>query len=221
MYEQVVASLREYVAGTGGKAGDRLPTERELAAQLRVSRTSVRQAIVALEVQGLVEVRHGGGIFLLRDRLEPEPWDAMLDRRAWLPAVLEARDALETKLAELAALRRTDEDLREMDAALTAMAEAIERGERAEDEDRRFHGAVTAAARSPVLARFMSQLADRITESRRESLRQPGRPPQSLAQHRAVVEAVRAGDAAAAATAMHHHVESVGRVRLLDWSPDP
>lgn len=220
LYEQVVDSLREHVASTGGKAGDRLPAERELAARLGVSRTSIRQAIVALEVQGLVEVRHGGGIYLLSDRLEPEPLAAMMDRRQWLPAVLEARDALETKLAALAAARRTDDDLREIDASLDAMERAIGRGEAGEEEDRRFHGAVTAAARNPVLARFMSQLADQITESRRESLRQPGRPPRSLAQHRDVADAIRRAEPAAAAEAMHVHVDTVGRVRLLDWSPD-
>jgi len=220
LYEQVVASLREHVAATGGRAGDKLPPERDLSARLGVSRTSVRQAIVALEVQGLVEVRHGGGVYLLRDGLDPEPWEAMVDRRQWLPAVLEARDALESKLAELAAVRRTDDDLREIDAALDAMDEAIGRGEYGEAEDRRFHGAVTAAARNPVLARFMSQLADQIAESRRESLRQPGRPAQSLGQHRRIATAIRAADPAAAADAMHTHVRSVGRVRLLDWSPE-
>jgi GntR family transcriptional repressor for pyruvate dehydrogenase complex len=220
LYEQVIERLREYVADAGLGVGDRLPAERDLAARLGVSRTSIRQAVVALEVQGLVEVRHGGGIFLLRQTWTPEPFARMLDRRRRLPDVLEARDALETKIAALAAARRTEADLREMDAALADMRDAIATGDLGERADRRFHGAITAAARNPLLAEAMANLADRIAESRAESLRQPGRPEQSLAQHQAIVEAIRRSDPDAAAEAMHHHVVNVGRVKLLDWSPE-
>ncbi|MEU1593392.1 FadR/GntR family transcriptional regulator [Streptomyces sp. NPDC005708] len=220
LYEQVVARLREYVEREHLHAGDNLPPERELADRLGVSRTSVRQAIVALEVQGLVAVRHGGGTYLLRDRLDAEPLEAMIDRRRRLPDVLDARDALETKLAALAAVRRTDEDLQEIDAALMAMAEAIDRGELGISEDKRFHAAVTAAAHSPLLGAFMAEIALPIAESRAESLRQPGRPALSLDQHRGIAEAVRAGDQEAAAHAMHHHVVTVGHVKLLDWQAE-
>jgi GntR family transcriptional repressor for pyruvate dehydrogenase complex len=217
LYEQVVASLREYVQAERLKAGDRLPPERDLADRLGVSRTSVRQAIVALEVQGLVEVRHGGGTYLLRDRLDAEPLEVMIDRRRRLPDVLDARDALETKLAALAATRRTDNDLEKIDAALAAMTDAVQRGELAVAEDQRFHAAVTAAAHSALLADFMAEISQPIAESRTESLRQPGRPAQSLHQHQLIAEAVRSGDPEAAARAMHTHVDSVGHVKLLEW----
>lgn len=220
LYEQVVDRLREYVHDEHLHAGDRLPPERDLADRLGVSRTSVRQAIVALEVQGLVEVRHGGGTYLLRDRLDAERLETMIDRRRRLPDVLDARDALETKLAFLAATRRTEPDLKEIDAALTAMAKAIERGELGVSEDKRFHAAVTEAGHSPLLAAFMAEISLPIAESREESLRQPGRPAKSLEQHRAIAEAVRAGDSDAAARAMHHHVVTVGHVKLLDWQAE-
>ncbi|MEU0964718.1 FadR/GntR family transcriptional regulator [Streptomyces sp. NPDC005917] len=217
LYEQVVERLREYVKTEGLKAGDRLPPERDLADRLGVSRTSVRQAIVALEVQGLVEVRHGGGTYLLRDRLNAEPLETMIDRRRRLPDVLDARDALETKLAALAAARRTEGDLAEIDAALAAMTDAVDRGESGVEEDQRFHAAVTSAAHSTLLADFMAEISLSIAESRTESLRQPGRPARSLEQHRQVAEAIRAGDGEGAAHAMHTHIETVGHVKLLDW----
>jgi GntR family transcriptional repressor for pyruvate dehydrogenase complex len=219
LYEQVVERLREYVRTNGLHVGDRLPAERDLAGRLGVSRTSIRQAVVALEVQGLVEVRHGGGIFLLREHWSPEPFARMLDRRRRLPDVLEARDALETKTAALAAQRRTEADLAELDAALEDMALAIKNGELGERADRRFHGAITKAAGNPLITDAMARLSERIAESRTESLRQPGRPEQSLAQHRAIAEAIRRGDPDAAAAAMHTHVSSVGRVKLLEWTP--
>src|SRR5207248_10780469 len=119
-----------------------------------------------------VEVRHGGGLYLRRDGLEAEPLDTLLDRRQRLPGVLEARDAMETKLAELAAFRRTPADLAAIDAALEAMRVAVNRGELGEAEDRRFHAAVTTAAHSPVLAEFMREIAEETAEIRADALTQ-------------------------------------------------
>jgi GntR family transcriptional repressor for pyruvate dehydrogenase complex len=220
LYEQVLDRLRAYVAEGGLRAGDRLPPERDLAARLGVSRASVKQAIVVLEVQGLVEARHGGGTYLMRDSLEAEPVEHMVERRRRLPDVLEAREALETKLAELAAERRTDEDLTALHKALDRMAADIEEGGHGVEGDRLFHAAVTAAAHSALLAEFMRSIADQVTESRTESLRQPRRPARSLAQHRAILEAIETGRPAQAAAAMRRHVRTVAKVRLLDWDPD-
>ncbi|WHT16793.1 FadR/GntR family transcriptional regulator [Crossiella sp. CA-258035] len=219
LYEQVVASLRDYVSSSGLRTGDRLPPERELAERLGVSRASVKQAIVVLEVQGLVEVRHGGGSYLLRDTLDTEPVAALVERRRRLPDVLEAREAMETKLAELAAERRTSVDLEAIEAALRHMSAEIEAGGIGMEGDRRFHAAVTAAARSSLLAEFMGMIAEQITESRAESLRQQGRPRRSLEQHRRIAAAIRAGDGPRAVSAMRRHVRTVSRVRLLTWEP--
>ncbi|GAV43289.1 HTH-type transcriptional regulator LutR [Streptomyces acidiscabies] len=219
LYEQVLDRLRQYVVDGGLAAGDRLPPERDLAQRLGVSRASVKQAIVVLEVQGLVEARHGGGTYLVRDSLDVEPVDRMVERRRRLPDVLEAREALETKLAELAAERRTEEDLDAMRAALAHMAEEIESGAPGIEGDRLFHSAVTAAAHSALLAEFMRSIAEQIAESRTESLRQPGRPSRSWAQHQAIFDAIAERNARKAATAMRTHVRTVAKVRLLDWEP--
>ncbi|MDG4863250.1 FadR/GntR family transcriptional regulator [Streptomyces sp. T-3] len=220
LYEQVLDRLRSYVTDSALRSGDRLPPERELAQRLGVSRASVKQAIVVLEVQGLVEVRHGGGTYLVKDSLDVEPVEQLVERRRRLPDVLEAREALETKLAELAAERRTDEDLKALRFALAKMAGEVEEGRPGVEGDRLFHAAVTAAAHSSLMAEFMRSIAEQITESRHESLRQPGRPKRSLAQHWAILDAIEAGQGRAAATAMRRHVRTVAKVRLLDWNPD-
>lgn len=220
LYAQVVDRIRAHVAESGLHAGDRLPSERDLAERLGVSRASVKQAIVVLEVAGLLDVRHGGGTYLRRDHLDVEPVEELIARRRRLPDVLEAREALETKLAELAATRRTRADLDAMDGALEFMAAEVAGDGSGAEGDRRFHAAVTAAAYSSLLAEFMRSIADQITESRTESLRQPGRPARSLEQHRKIAEAIRAGDPRAAAAAMRRHVQTVSKVRLLDWTPD-
>ncbi len=220
LYEQVLDRLRNYVVEGGLGAGDRLPPERDLAARLGVSRASVKQANVVQEVQVLVEARHGGGTYLVRDSLEVEPVDRLVERRRRLPDVLDAREALETKLAQLAAERRTQDDIDELRAALGVMGAEIDEGADGVEGDRRFHAAVTAAAHSGILAEFMRSIADQITESRHESLRQPGRPVRSLAQHMAIFEAIEAGEPRQAAAAMRRHVRTVAKVRLLDWDPE-
>lgn len=220
LYEQVLDRLRDFRAEAGLVTGDRLPPERELAQRLGVSRASVKQAIVVLEVQGLVETRHGGGTYLLTDGLDTEPVDRLMDRRGRLPDVLDAREALETRLAALAAERRTEADVAAITAALDHMAAEIDSGEHGVEGDRRFHAAVTAAAHSPLLAQFMKSIAEQITESRNESLRQPGRPSKSLAQHHRILDAIAAGTPGKAAEAMRRHVRTVAKVRLLDWDPE-
>ncbi|TDO46259.1 GntR family transcriptional repressor for pyruvate dehydrogenase complex [Kribbella sp. VKM Ac-2527] len=215
LYEQVAEQISAWIADNGLRAGDRLPPERELAGRLGVSRATLSQALVALEVIGVVVVRHGDGTVLTeRARTAPviEAIRAHADR---LPEIIEARDALETKLAALAAARRTEDDLVAIRAALTEMERDIEAGGRGVEGDERFHGAVTTAARSELLAQMMAAIHDLIRETRIESLSQPGRPRDSLAGHRKVADAIAAGDPDAAAQAMHDHVLLVSDVALL------
>lgn len=219
LYERLVERLREHVLEAGLRAGDRLPPERQLAQQLSVSRASLKQAIVALEVQGLVEVRHGGGTFLRADDLELTPLADVLDRRRRLPDILDAREALEVKLAELAAERRTDDDVTRIDSALELMAAELARGLLGEAGDAAFHEALTDAAHSGLLARMMRDLRDDIRETRQESLSQPDRPRRSLAQHRDIADAIRNLNASGARAAMRRHLRSVRDVKLLTWRP--
>jgi GntR family transcriptional repressor for pyruvate dehydrogenase complex len=221
LYEQVIERLLAYVHDGRLQAGERLPTERQLARQLGVSRVSVREAIVALQVHGVVEVRHGGGIFLRPESALQRPITDLLQKRHRLPEILEVRETLECKLAELAALRRTDGDLHAIDEAIAAMEVAIGRGLLPDDADAAFHRAVTSAGRNSLLAQLMESLSDAIRETRLESLAQPGRPFRSLAGHRRISEAIRQGDPRAAATAMRRHLRVVSNLWLLRWQPVP
>jgi GntR family transcriptional repressor for pyruvate dehydrogenase complex len=98
------------------------------------------------------------------------------------------------------------------------MAADVDAGGLGEEGDRLFHEAVTHAAGSPLLADFMAALAVPISETRRSSLGEPGRPPLSLRAHRRILEAIRRGDAAGARRAMRHHVKMVADIGLLRWS---
>ena len=145
LYEQIAQQLYEHISEGGLQPGDRLPPERELAARLRVSRASLAQALVALEVLGVIDVRHGDGAVVMEHSSDRQVVAALRAHHDRLPDVLEARAALEVKLASLAAARRTDADLMAIDATLDAMEQDVAAGGRGVDGDERFHAAVTAA----------------------------------------------------------------------------
>ncbi len=214
LYEQVAEQITTWIAANGLGNGDRLPAERELASRLGVSRATLSQALVALEVIGVVTVRHGDGT-VVTGNATSRIVDAIRAHADRLPEIIETRDALETKIAALAAERRSDDDLARIHGALDEMAADIAAGGRGVEGDELFHGAVVTAAHSLLLARLMGEIGGLIRESRLESLSQPGRPRDSLAGHRAIAQAIADGDPKAAADAMHAHVEMVSDVAVL------
>jgi GntR family transcriptional repressor for pyruvate dehydrogenase complex len=215
LYEQLVEQLLGYIESAGLGPGDLLPAERELAERLGVSRATLAQALVALEVLGVIDVQHGTGAVLVHRPSAASVIKGLRAHQSRLPEIVEARSTLEVKLAGLAAVRRTDDDLAAIDAALEVMHQEIEGGGKGARGDELFHQAVTGAAHSSVLGQLMSFIAEMILETRLESLGQPGRPEQSLASHRAIADAIRAQDAAMAEQAMLSHIELVSDVALL------
>src|SRR3954454_4313866 len=148
LYEQVVTQIEAWITENGLAVGDRLPPERELATRLGVSRATVSQALVAMEVVGMVSVRHGDGVILIEPEGSTKVTRALRRHARQLPEIIEARDALETKLAALAAERRTEADLTAIDEALAFMEREVAAGGRGVEGDERFHAAVTAAGHS-------------------------------------------------------------------------
>jgi GntR family transcriptional regulator, transcriptional repressor for pyruvate dehydrogenase complex len=221
LYAAIAERLLSHVVQSELRPGDRLPGERELARRLGVSRTTVRQATDALQAQGILEVRHGGGTFLRA--LEPgsAALEGVRSRRHRLRAVLEARRAIEVETARLAAGRRTAEDLDAIERALTVMRRELTAGGIGVEGDAAFHAAVASAAHSPVLAELLLHLAHDVAETRSESLSQAARPPRSLADHEAIAAAITAGEPTEAAAAMHAHLDRVADLRLFAWEPTP
>jgi GntR family transcriptional regulator, transcriptional repressor for pyruvate dehydrogenase complex len=134
--------------------------------------------------------------------------------------VLEARETLEVKLAELAAARRTKEDLTAMHAALRTMEKEIRAEGIGTEGDAAFHHAIAAAARNKVLLHLIDAMADAIQETRVESLSEPDRPPRSLEAHRRILQAIEAGTPSKAGQAMRKHLRQVADVSLLRWQPE-
>jgi GntR family transcriptional repressor for pyruvate dehydrogenase complex len=209
LYEQVVDRLREFIDVQQLKPGDRLMSERELAEQLGVSRTSVRQALTALRALGLVDVRHGEGVYLLRSPGDVIPSFALelLNSEVDHPMIWEVREGIEVQAARLAAARRTEEDLARMGEALDAMAQSVSEGGDGVVGDRHFHRAIVEAAHNPLLMQLAAGLTEAIDRTSEASLTLVGRPAVSLDAHRGILAAITDGDEAAAADRMQAHID--------------
>jgi len=219
LHEDVSERLGDLVRESGMVPGDKFPAERDLAHSLHVSRTSVRQSFVVLQALGFIDIRHGEGVFLRRTNGFGQSLTKLLERRRRLPDALEAREALEVKLAELAAGHRDEDDLRAMSAALFQMEAEITIGGLGTGGDAAFHRAIAMAARNQILLHLIDAMAEVIQESRVESLSEPERPMRSLEAHRRILAAIRDQNVSLAAEAMRLHLRVVADVSLLRWQP--
>lgn len=202
--------------------GRPLPSERTLAARFRVSRGSIRDALRMLETIGLLETRHGLGTFpqeLTVDRLVA-PLASVLTVRPDLEDELhDVRRMFEPAVARAAAGRATDEDLADLQRVLDAQRRKIKAGRTAIVEDTAFHAALARATRNRVVVRIMETLNNLLTESRAQTLKQSGRPAQSLEGHEAVVDAVRRRDPDGAARAMRQHIDRIAELLRSAHTP--
>ena len=207
LYRQIADQVRGLIAAGEFPLGARLPPERDLATQLGVSRPSVREALIALEVEGLVEVRMGSGIYVTS--LDTSPRD---DVGAALGPfdIIRARALIEAELAALAAREHTPALLKKLRAALKSMEADIALRVMPIRGDREFHLALAEASGNAALLRVVTELFD---ERNNPLFEQLGRHfenarswRQAVAEHRAVVRAVAAGDVAGARVAMRSHL---------------
>ena len=207
-YEQVAERLAADIRSGALAPGERLPSERELARVMEVSRASVREAIGALQVQGVVETRPGAGTFVSARPPAPEesPHDASPS------AVLEARAQLEPCVARLAAARaQRDEAAENLLAAMEAEPVDIATWNAS---DRLFHRQLAAMTGNPVLLAFADHVATLMNQPlwqrlRDDSIDAAGRTRIHVAEHRMIYEAIVAGDADAAAFYSLQHINRV------------
>ena len=208
------------------RPGERLPSERDLARRLEVGRSSVREAIAALQVRGVVETRPGAGSFLAPDAagLAASAAPAADDADASPSALLEARALLEPRVARVAAGRgRRDPDAEALLDAMERAADPDDPGARAgwSDADRGFHRQVAVMTGNPVLVSMASHIAELMDQPlwqrlRDESLAVPGRAKIHMAEHRMIYEGIVAGDADATEFYATQHIQRVRRYMTLD-----
>lgn len=203
------------------RPGDRLPSERELAATMGVSRPVLREALRALAVMNVVEIRQGSGTYVtsLRPELLIEHLDFVfsLDTSTFLQ-LFEARKILEVEIARLAAERITDEQIARLEACMEHASRTIGDAEEFQEADLELHQLIAAAAANPILERLMTSLSRLGLASRRRTTSRPGVPQQAVEDHHYIVEAIKRRDPDAAHDAMLAHLLNIGRALV---SGDP
>ncbi len=224
LYRQIAEQLRGLIEAGEWGAGDRLPAERDLAQQLGVSRPSVREALIALEVQGLVEVRTGSGVYVSAQgsRLSRSGGTAV-DQADWGPlALMQARLLVEAEVAALAARHAQPQHIKALTQAVRELKARARSNQPARAADENFHLVLAEACGNEVLADTVRQ----YWQSRRSPLfERLGDHFESEAtwthaynEHCEVLAAVRAHDAVAARRAMRQHITRATDSYSISWA---
>lgn len=238
LYRQIAERVRGLIAQGRFASGERLPAERELAQLLGVSRPSVREALIALEVEGLIEVRTGSGIYVC-DRATPRRTQpatksggrtgkALATRQSdeWGPLeVLQARSLIEGELAALAAQHASASQLRAIGSALTLMRREAKAGQQPRDGDEAFHLAVAQASGNSVLLDTLSQYwrarDNQLFERLGVYFENPNSWVLAIGEHQAVFDCIRGHDATGARRAMQSHLRKAFQRYSAGWRRAP
>ena len=209
LYRQIADQLRALIGKGEFAAGARLPAERDLARQLGVSRPSVREALIALEVEGWVEVRTGSGVYVLDRSQRPA---AAISVTEWGPLeLIRARRVVEGETAALAATLGRRKDVDAMTRAIALMQDLADRNVMPLDGDRAFHLAIVDACDNAVLAETVQGFWDSRNGPIFTRLGGYFETVQSwrraIAEHHAIRDAIAAQDAVGARAAMHEHMD--------------
>jgi DNA-binding FadR family transcriptional regulator len=216
LYQQVAEKLMALIDAQKYRIGSRLPAERKLAERFKVSRPTIREAIIALELAGYVEVKTGSGVYVI-EHSKGSSTASELDVGPF--ELTEARILFEGEAAALAATLITDEEIAQLEAALAEMNLANEQKPSSEAQDRKFHMLIAQATRNSAIVSVIDELWELKINSPLnnrvfEKVRELGYRPR-IEEHQTIVDAMRARDSHAARTAMREHL---GRVinELLD-----
>jgi GntR family transcriptional regulator, transcriptional repressor for pyruvate dehydrogenase complex len=216
VYEEVAQQIERLILKKL-QPGDKLPSERELAEMLKVSRSSIRDAIRGLELRGLVEPRQGAGTIVRETAAEPlaNPFASALKRRKEMVSeLLDFRKMLEPPLAARAATHASADEISELEEILQRQEAKQSQGEPAVAEDAEFHYSVALASGNSVVLKVLDIIMDLLRDTRERSLQVEGRPQKSLAGHRRILAAIKRHDAEGAKSAMRRHIEDVEEIVL-------
>ena len=219
LYRQIAEQLRSLIVAGEYPPGTRLPPERDLAQQLGVSRPSVREALIALEVEGFVDIRIGSGIYARHpDALYV---DGALQQDDGPLELTRARAVIEPQIAALAARNITPKQIAGVRAAIEQMEAEADAGQTPIEGDRQFHVRIAEAAGNGVLVSVVRQLFEGRTSPLFSKLAAYFENPDSwaaaIAEHRRVLAALEAHDASAASKAMKSHLQLSHKRFTAGW----
>ncbi|WP_396438548.1 FadR/GntR family transcriptional regulator [Limnohabitans sp.] len=230
LYRQIAEQLRQLMASGEFALGSRLPAERDLALQLGVSRPSVREALIALEVEGMIEVRTGSGIYVRQNSAAKSTASAAeLDDNTpanWGPLeVMSARILVEAEVAALAAANAQKGDLKAIKSGLQQMKLEAARDEVPRQGDEAFHEAIAQACGNSVLLdtvqRYWMARNGPLFERLGDYFEHPVSWQTAIAEHQEVMHAIEARDSSAARKAMQKHLKQAHKRYSASWRRAP
>jgi GntR family transcriptional repressor for pyruvate dehydrogenase complex len=213
LYEKVVEQIEASIFSGRLRAGDRLPSERELAGEFGVSRTAIREAVKALSEKGLVEAYPGRGTFITD--ATPRAMRHSLGRMMRIGQaegvrhLVEMRELLEPEIAALAAARVTGEQIAAMQDAVAIMDGSVDNPEVFVEADLDFHLALAEATQNTLIPILIDSVVDLLREHRKRISRVPGGGERAQYHHKRILEAVTRRDLEAARAAMHAHLRQI------------
>ena len=206
---RVVSHIRRLIQRRRLRPGDRLPTERELARDMGVSRPSVRAALHFLTAMGVIRSRQGAGTFIQEGppSLDSEPLSLLAALHGFTAdEMFEARGSLEVNVAGLSAQRASGEQRAAMAEEVASMFACLQDPAEFLVHDVRFHRAVAAGSNNPVLAALVDMVSALLYERRRDTIEGARDLRESADMHRRIYQAIRRGDVAQARSAMAEHL---------------
>jgi GntR family transcriptional repressor for pyruvate dehydrogenase complex len=212
--DRIAERLVSLIAERKLRPGDKLPSERDLAAMMQVSRPSLREALRALDMMKIVEIRHGSGTFVasLKPERLVEHFDFVfsLDDSTFAN-VLDARAMLEPSLAAAAAQNATEAELAKIGSCMERLVKSVPDPKLFLEADLELHQLITAAVHNQIIARFMSTLGRLGLASRMRTVALKGVREKSLQDHQAIVDALFRRDPEAAAGNMRKHIKNISK----------
>lgn len=207
---KIVDSLLNLITEKQLLPGDKLPPERELAQMMHVGRPALREALRALSVMKVIEIRPGSGAYV--SALEPEQLVQPLEfvfslDNSSIFHLINARKILELYTVTEAAKQITPEEIAKLESLLAQMAANINDPEKCDELDREFHKTIAAAAKNPILYQFVSVVNHLGSKSRRKSYGLPGVLPPTFDEHQAIVDGLKAHAPERAQEAMRYHLD--------------
>ncbi|MEN6349621.1 MAG: FadR/GntR family transcriptional regulator [Syntrophomonas sp.] len=215
IYEEIMEQLKDMISNGELKPGEKLPSEREMAESLGVSRASVREALTALEAIGILDIHPGEGTYVRETSVsrvfEPLAMVLAVERNPGIQ-MMEIRRILETESAALAAIRATEENLNNIGQILENM-KAAKSIQEAVELDLKFHYSIAEATQNSILLRMMNTIADLMHHTFRSVREQlyadPSKGPRVITEHQAIFDAIQAGNPVLAKRKMLFHINNI------------
>jgi GntR family transcriptional repressor for pyruvate dehydrogenase complex len=209
LYHEIVTQIQNLIKQGLLKPGDKLPSERELTEKLKVSRTTVREALRVLEILGYIDIKAGEGAFIkeitIENILEPLKAAFSVEKKLILD-LIDVREVIEVETARRAAVHASESDLKDIENTILEGIKDIEEGGIGLSGDDSFHLSIARASKNQVFELIMILIGDLLTKCKEATLKIPGQPLKTIDDHKKIYQAIKERNPKKSASLMKKHL---------------